>query len=95
MFIILLKFTSNIARGSQVMADHKEWIQRGFSDGVFLMVGSLPSGMGGGILANNISLDDLRTRINEDPFVVENVVVPEIIEISPSRTDDRLDFLLK
>jgi hypothetical protein len=28
-----------------------------------------------------------------DPFVVEGVVIPDIIEIAPGRTDSRLAFL--
>jgi len=32
--------------------------------------------------------------VDEDPFVVEDVVSAEIIEITPSKTDERLAFLL-
>jgi hypothetical protein len=32
--------------------------------------------------------------VNEDPFVAENVVSAEILEITASRTDERLKFLL-
>jgi hypothetical protein len=32
--------------------------------------------------------------VNDDPFVVENVVSAEILEITPSRTDERLKFIL-
>jgi hypothetical protein len=32
--------------------------------------------------------------VNADPFVAEGVVSAEILEITPSRADARLDFLL-
>ena len=94
MFIVLLKFSGNKGKASQFMEGHKEWIKRGFDDGVFLLVGSLPPNLGGGIVAHNTSLSDLQSRVNNDPFVVENVVSAEILEITPSRADERLKFLL-
>lgn len=94
MFVVLLKFSSNKGRASQFMEGHKEWIKRGFDDGVFLLVGSLQPNLGGGIMAHNTSLPDLQSRLKDDPFVAENVVSAEILEIAPSKTDERLEFLL-
>ncbi len=93
MFVVLLKFSCNKDQASQFMEGHKEWIKRGFDDGVFLLVGSLQPNLGGGIVAHNTSLSDLQNRVNDDPFVAENVVSAEILEITPSRTDERLEFL--
>ena len=93
MFIVLLRFSSNKGKASHFMEGHKEWIKRGFDDGVFLLVGSLQSNLGGGILAHNTSLSNLQNWVNDDPFVAENVVSAEILEITPSRTDERLQFL--
>lgn len=94
MFIVLLKFASNKGQANQFMEGHKEWLKRGFDDGVFLLVGSLQPNLGGGIMAHNTSLSDLQSRVNDDPFIAENVVSAEILEIAPSRTDERLEFLL-
>lgn len=79
MFIVFLKFSDNKSKASQFMEGHKEWIKRGFDDDVFLLVGSLQPNLGGGIVANNTSLLDLQSRVNDDPFVVENVVNAEIL----------------
>ncbi len=94
MFIVLLKFSGNTGQASQFMEGHKDWIKRGFDDGVFLLVGSLQPNLGGGIVAHNTSLPDLQDRVNGDPFVVEKVVSVEILEITPSKADERLKFLL-
>ena len=94
MFIVLLKFSENKGKAGEFMEGHKAWIQRGLEDGVFLVTGSLQPSAGGGILAHNATLAELESRVSEDPFVAEGVVSAEIIEISPSRTDERLDFLL-
>lgn len=94
MFIIFLKFSDNRAAANQFMTVHKQWIEQGFNDGVFLMVGGIQPNLGGSIIAFNTSLEELQIRINEDPFVVENIVSSEIIEISPNQTDERLKFLV-
>lgn len=94
MFVVLLRFSDNKGRAGQFMEGHKEWIRRGFADGVFLVAGSLQPNLGGGIVAHNTSLPDLRSRVKDDPFVAEGVVSAEIIELTPSRTDERLAFLV-
>lgn len=94
MFIVLLKFSSNKGQAGQFMEGHKEWIKRGFDNGVFLLAGSLQPNLGGGIVAHNTSLSDLHSRVNEDPFVANDVVNAEILEITPAKADERLDFLL-
>jgi len=94
MFIILLKFSDNKAQAGQFMEVHNEWIKRGLDEDVFLIVGSLQPELGGGIVAHNTSLEELQIRVNDDPFVTENVVSAEILEITPAKTDERLQFLL-
>ena len=95
MFIVLLKFSDNKSQASEFMQGHNLWLKQGFDDGVFLMAGSLQPGLGGAIMTNNTSLEDLENRVNQDPFVVENVVNAEILEIAPAKVDDRLQFLLE
>ncbi len=94
MFIILLKFGENKAKAPELMEAHKAWIDQGFKDGVFMLVGSLQPNMGGGILAHNTLREDLDMRLRDDPFVAENVVDAEILELSPARTMDQMKFLM-
>ncbi|WP_126453183.1 YciI family protein [Sulfuriflexus mobilis] len=94
MFIVLLKFSDNKGQAGQFMEGHNDWVKRGVDDGVFLLVGSLQPNLGGGIVAHNTSLSDLQSRVKADPFVAENVVSAEILEITPAQADERLKFLL-
>ena len=94
MFIVLLRFSANKDQASSFMDGHNDWIRRGFDDGVFLLTGSLQPGLGGGVLAHNLSMAELESRVNEDPFVTEDVVSVEIHEITPAKADERLQFLL-
>ena len=94
MFIVLLKFSANRGRAAEFMEGHKQWIRRGIEDGIILLAGSLQPGLGGAIVALDSSLAALQSRFNLDPFVTQDVVSVEILEITPSTVDDRLKFLL-
>ncbi len=94
MFVIFLKFSENKSSASEFMEGHNKWIKQGFEDGVFLVVGSLKPNLGGSVIAYNTSLSELQERVNSDPFVAKNIVKAEIHEITPAKTDDRLNFLI-
>jgi len=92
-YIVLLRFGANRAQASAHMAGHQAWIQQGVDDGIFLLVGGIAPGQGGAVLAHDTTRADLEARVAADPFVVHDVVSPEIIEIAPNLTDPRLAFL--
>ena len=94
MFVVLLRFSENKDRAGAFVEGHNEWIRRGFEDGVFLMAGSLQPGLGGSVLAHGVSREALDSRVNQDPFVAENIVTAEVLEIEPKKADERLNFLL-
>jgi uncharacterized protein YciI len=94
MFVVLLRFSNAKSRAGELMAAHNEWIQRGFTEGVFLLVGSLQPRLGGVVVAHDTSRAELEARVGSDPFVIHDVVTAELVEMSPSKADPRLSFLL-
>ncbi|MCB4366933.1 hypothetical protein KIH07_24610 [Hydrogenophaga taeniospiralis] len=94
MFVVLLRFSNNRSQASRFLEGHKRWLDRGFDDGVFLLAGSIQPHQGGGLLARHTTRQELLDRVNEDPFVAEDVVTAEIVEIAPSRMDQQLQSLL-
>ena len=94
MFVILLKFSENKSRAGEFMAAHNQWLKQGFDDGVFFLAGSLQPGLGGSILAYQASESEIWERVNSDPFVQENIVTAEILEIEPKKVEERLSFLM-
>lgn len=94
MFIVFLRFSAARDQAGRLMQVHKDWLQRGFDDGVFLLAGSIQPQAGGAILAHGVTLDELQERVDRDPFVADDVVRAEIVEVSPSKADERLAFLL-
>lgn len=93
MYVVLLKFSGNKSKAPDLMDGHNAWIREGFEAGVFLAVGSLQPNAGGGILAHGTTREALDARIAADPFVAAGVVTADVLEITPARTDPRLDFL--
>jgi uncharacterized protein YciI len=93
MFLVLLKSSDNVDHAARFLEDHQAWIEKGFDDSVFLVVGTLEPRAGGGILAHNTTLSELRHRVDQDPFVDQKVVDVEILELTPSRTTEQLAFL--
>lgn len=95
MFIILLKFADNKAQASEFMEGHNQWIKQGFSDGIFLLVGSMKPNMGGAIIAYGEPIKMLEERVQADPFVANHIVSTEIIEVDPKKADPKLNFLME
>jgi uncharacterized protein YciI len=95
MFVVLLKFSDNKGKAPELMKGHNDWIRKGMDDGVFLLVGSLKPNLGGAVLAHGLTRAEIQARVEADPFVAENVVKAEILEIAPGRADPRLEFLLQ
>lgn len=93
MFVVFLKFSESKAAAPDFMEGHNAWIKSGFEDGVFLLTGTIQPKQGGTVIAHNISREALEQRVSLDPFVAENVVSAEIVEITPGKTDPRLEFL--
>jgi uncharacterized protein YciI len=95
MYIILLKFSENKSLASEYMSGHKEWIKTGYDQGKFLLVASIQPSSGGAIIAKGSSLKEIVELVELDPFVINKVVKPEVIEISPSSTSKQLEFLME
>jgi uncharacterized protein YciI len=93
MFVVLLRFSENKALAPQHMTAHKAWIDAGFKDGVFALVGSLQPTGGGGILAYNTTREELDIRLADDPFVAHGIVSADITEIATSRAHEPFALL--
>lgn len=94
MYIVLLSFSANRTQASKYLDDHMAWIERGIDAGIFLLVGSVKPDRGGFVLARGVSVEALQARLGEDPFVAEDVVRAEIIELAPAKASPQLSFLL-
>jgi uncharacterized protein YciI len=94
MHIVVLHLVES-ANPSEHVEGHKAWLQQGFADEVFFYVGGIHGGGGGVVIAGGIGSEELLARVRKDPFVVEGIVTPEIIELDTTLSDPRLAFLVE
>lgn len=92
-YAVLLTFAENRDESEKHKIGHRDWLTRGFDDGVFLLAGRLQPDRGGFLLCHSTNRADLDARLAADPFVAGKVVSAEILEVSPARADPRLGFL--
>lgn len=94
MYIIKLTFNENKDRAREFIDAHNQWIQQGFDDDVFVLVGSLADGKGGLVQTRAVERAELDERLQQDPLISENIVSVEIIELTAKRAEPRLQFLI-
>jgi uncharacterized protein YciI len=94
MHIVLLRLV-DAADPSEHIDGHKTWLQQAFADEIFFYVGGIHGGGGGVVIAGGIGSEELLARVSKDPFVVEGIVTPEIIELDTTMSDPRLAFLVE
>ena len=82
MFIVYLKYVDNHSQGQALMGKHESWVQQGVEDGVFITAGPIRANLGGGILAHNTTRESLQARVDENPLVREQLVIPRILSIA-------------
>jgi hypothetical protein len=93
-FIILM----HLVDGSKAPAHvdgHKDWIRQGFADGLLFYVGGRRGGGGNAMIANGGTPEELRSRVDQNPFVANGVVTAEIIELDTTMSDPRMGFMVE
>jgi uncharacterized protein YciI len=93
-YVVYLKFGKNKAMAREFMTAHNDWIKANVGDGKFLIFGSLTSNEGGCVLALAENVDILDRIISEDPFVKEEIVIPEVVEVSVNGSHPKLSGLI-
>lgn len=94
MFIIFLKFSANRSSAGRYMDGHNAWLREGFEQGVFVLSGSIQPTAGGAVLAHNTTAEQIQAMVDADPFVAEDVVTAEIVEVAASKSIPALEFLV-
>lgn len=70
--IITITYTASSAVIDQVRIKHREFLDRGYEQGLFIASGPNSLRNGGVILASG-DLDEIKALLQEDPFITEKV----------------------
>jgi uncharacterized protein YciI len=95
MFIVFLRFGAARSQAGTWIEHHNTWLKQGIEAGVVLLAGSLDAGRGGALIMVNLSRSEVEARLQQDPFVSEGVVVPEVHAITPSMTSPEMPVSLR
>ncbi len=74
MFIISSTYTRPPLDNRDLLAEHKVFVEAGYTDGHFVASGPRASFSGGVIIARGTSEVELRSLMSKDPFIREGVV---------------------
>lgn len=63
---------------------HKLWLVRGINEGKILFAGPLSNGAGGYILFQEGNVSEIHNFLQDDPFIMHNIVDAEVMSIEPA-----------
>ncbi|MDR5803200.1 MULTISPECIES: YciI family protein [unclassified Caballeronia] len=85
MYVINLRYTGALAEIDDALEAHREYLQRYFAAGVFVIAGPKVPREGGIILASAIERERLDAIIAEDPFAQQNLAHYDVTEFKATR----------
>jgi len=94
MFVVLLTHTQPLATVDALISAHREFLQRMYQAGTFLLSGRKEPRDGGVILANAVSVQALKSALAQDPFHIHGVASYQIIEFLPTMAAPALQSLV-
>jgi len=93
-FIVLLAYVKPINLVDAHLSAHREFLQRNYETGAFLLSGPKEPRTGGVILVNLDSHEELQAILAEDPFHRYEIAEYTIIRLTATMTAPSLQWLL-
>ncbi len=90
-YVVILTYIKPLEDVDAQIAEHVEWLKKGYSEGVFLTSGRRIPRNGGVILAKCDSLESLEARLSQDPFQKFNIAKAEIIPFEATMKAELLE----
>jgi len=94
MFIVLLEYLKPLEHIEAHLAEHREFLDRHFSSGLFLTSGPKVPRTGGVILVKAESRPELESILGQDPFHRESLAQYQVIEFTPTKFAEGTQALL-
>lgn len=95
MFVVVLKYVKPLEVVDSLLADHVKFLDAQYAQGKFLCSGRRNPRVGGVILANVGSAEEMQQIIAQDPFYQQQAAEYDVIEFEPTKMDERFAALLK
>jgi len=93
-YIVTLTYVAELTEIDIALPDHSAWLDANYTDGVFLASGRQVPRVGGVILADGVTRDELERRLSIDPLNKRGLATYVVTEFSPSRTSPKMASLI-
>ncbi len=93
MFLILIEYSTALDQVDRLLGAHRQFLERHYANGDFLLSGRKEPRTGGVILAKAASKAEVEGIVQQDPFYREQVAQYTIIEFIPTMAADSLVHL--
>jgi len=84
MFVILLNYVKPLSEVDRFVGEHRQFLERYYASGHFLLSGRMEPRTGGVILSNAATRAEIESIVLNDPFNREKIAEYRIIEFLPS-----------
>ena len=88
MFILMVSYLQDLDEVEKLMADHREYLEKHYREGTFVLSGRQVPRTGGFILAIGDDKDAITNITQTDPFVRAGVARYDVIQVAPRRKRD-------
>lgn len=89
MVVLLLKYIKPAEDVERLLPAHREFLDRYYRSGKFIVSGPREPRTGGVIVANVANEVEAMKIVVEDPFFTEKIAEYEVIRFTPTRNDPR------
>lgn len=91
-FLVEITYTAPLARIDELVADHRDYLAKGYLEEMLLLSGPQTPRTGGIVLARAASKEDLQAFIEGDPFKKHGVAEYRIVEFTPVKHQNFLSM---
>jgi uncharacterized protein YciI len=84
-YILLLDYVKPLGEIDALLAEHRDYLDRYYADGTFVLSGRQVPRTGGAILARSVDRATIERIVTEDPFARAGVARYRVVEVEPTR----------
>lgn len=92
--VVVLTYVADLAEVDALLPRHVAWLDSQYDDGALLLNGPRVPRVGGVLVFSGTTVDDVRSRLADDPFARHGVATYEVLEVAASRARADLAPLL-
>ncbi|MGG4521179.1 YciI family protein [Aneurinibacillus migulanus] len=88
LFLVVLRYIEPLEKVETYLEEHVTFLNKYYEKSKFIFSGRRKPRIGGVILANVNTEEEIQTIIKEDPFFINKIAEYELIEFTPTKYDE-------